>query len=400
MANFLKYADQNGIAVMIDLFDENFMKNAADGSAPNWTRNPWNPSNNNITSAPKSCHKLDSLGNGLPNFYDILNTDGKTLNCLGQIEQNYVLSVVNFVRNTKACGNPGSPVRCKNVIFEAMNEARYDGAWGFPKASFQAWHNKVANWVHTRGGYMVAGNTKGVPGGTYGQPCSSGSYDDSCILKKCVYNSTTPPTVTCSDYTSGSTTWPNYLQAFSTFTDATAPRQDGVDIVTFHAWTWLEGTLGSQGVGDICTTQCSNPPCSRDAEALVFHKPVIFDDDGDGSGASDKALSYLQKWAQQVSGGTNSCGQSKGKLHLYHTKDGTTIEGTTTKKPSACSFRDGSKLDCFAWNALADGITEKLCGTTSGLTNCVSRITYCESPPNTLSNTGCETLNDTAGSQE
>ena len=92
--------------------------------------------------------------------------------------------------------------------------------------------------------------------------------------------------------------------------------------------------------------------------------------------ASDAATS-LQPWAQQVSSG---CSKPKGVLNLYHSKDGTILEGTANSpKPAACSFPDrDTKVDCFGWNALADGVEEKFCGNVAGVTQCSQRATYCE----------------------
>ena len=102
----------------------------------------------------------------------------------------------------------------------------------------------------------------------------------------------------------------------------------------------------------------------------MFHKPVIFDDDGDGSGGpgskdSDKNLTFVQLWVQQVTGtGCGTPAPQKGQFHFYHTKDGTDLDGTA---PNFCRYDDSLKqthVDCFSWNALADGIAEKFCGAT------------------------------------
>ena len=119
LGNLIKYADQNGIAVTISLFDENTMK-----ANDQWPNNPWNPDNNDL-----SCTGW-SNARAFPEFYKICQ-DGSNpcpdtkLTCLGNIEKNYVKSIVQTVKNLNICQD----TRCKNVIFEVMNEALYDEAW-------------------------------------------------------------------------------------------------------------------------------------------------------------------------------------------------------------------------------------------------------------------------------
>lgn len=351
LQNFLKYADRNGIAVKIDLFDENNL-----GSPNNqWANNPWNPSNNNIDSAPANCTLLNNLPKGgLPNLYKIFNANG-SLNCLGKIQKNYVYSVVNFVRRAKACGNGGTS-QCKNVIFQVMNEARFDGTWSnFSTSDFQKWHNQIGLWIRTHGEYLVAANVKGPSSGLYEHPCSTANRDDSCLLANCTATS-------CPPRTFNGTTFPNYFTVFL------SPE---IKITTLHSRSWIEGNT----TGDIC---------AKDQDALGLKKPVIYDNDGDNvlPRKSDLNESFIQKWAQQVSqSGTNSCGRAKGFLHLYDTKDAAVIEpnGTT---PTKCRYDDVLNptpyVDCFAWNALADGVPEKFCGSATGLTACVTRTNYCE----------------------
>jgi len=67
-----------------------------------------------------------------------------TLNCLGNIQKNYVNSVVNEVQ----FGNGGTSF--KNVMFEIMNEAPQSGTWGsVPLNEFVKFHNTVATWIKT-----------------------------------------------------------------------------------------------------------------------------------------------------------------------------------------------------------------------------------------------------------
>ena len=238
--NFLKYADQNGVAVMIDLFDENEMKN---GQKPLWDNNPWNPSHNNLNDAPASCAALDNsntMGDGLPSMYQICSNPStcsdpvkdSQLNCLGKVEKNYVLSIVNHIANqtgAKLCG-ANHNLRCRNVIFEVMNEARYDGAWSnLSTDQFKKWHNTVASWIKRKGQYVIAVNVKGPSSDSDGHPCSSdtSNFDDSCLLAKCTSGGSCPPHHRDKDY-------PNY---FSTFLAAKA------DVLSLHSATWLQEPL-------------------------------------------------------------------------------------------------------------------------------------------------------------
>jgi hypothetical protein len=365
-ASFLRYADQTGTALMVDLFDENNLKNGNSTQPQDWDHNPWNPSHNNLHDPDLgNCTKLDNLnGNfadALPAFYKIFNADG-SFNCLGKIQRKYVQSVVNFSRNAKACGNATDPnqwVPCRNTIFEVMNEARYNASWNtgtqpFSAVDFQRWHNAVAGWVRNAGGALggplVAASVKSNAGA---DDCSTGDLDNSCLFADCTATS-------CSGTN-------NYFKVFTA---------SNINIVSLHAASWLEGITRAGG-GQVCVTGTG----SRAAEARVFRKPVIFDDDGDdsdlsnnGKGDSDSQGRGLQKWAKQVS---STCGYPIGALHLYHTKDGTVTEGTI----SDCRHDDDNKVDCFALNALGDGLkdsaAEKFCGT-SAITNCQAPLDYCE----------------------
>jgi hypothetical protein len=80
----------------------------------------------------------------------------------------------------------------------------------------------------------------------------------------------------------------------------------------------------------------------------------------------------VEHWAEGVGG---TCGKPIGKLHFYHTGDGTFDEGTA---PDDCFYKDGDPIDCYAWNALADGFPTMLCPS-GGCQN--TRINYCENEP-------------------
>jgi hypothetical protein len=114
--------------------------------------------------------------------------------------------------------------------------------------------------------------------------------------------------------------------------------------------------------------------------ALVFQKPVVFDDDGDAwNGPSADNCHSVDDWAKKVA---STCEQSKGKLHFLHFKDGSKLENLSGGQyhPSSCEYSDTDKIDCKSWDAIADGVCEKYCttGTPGKVTACGNRRLYCE----------------------
>lgn len=347
--NLIKYADRNGIAVMIDLFDENTMsKNSW------WLNNPWKDSNNDFTC---------TLSNAFPEFYQIctdkssLNNCDGSLTCIGIREKKYVRSVVSSVKNTKKCG-PNGDTRCRNVLFEVMNEAAFDKDWGISKTDFRLWHDMVAKWVKQTGkGYLVSATVKPTTGD---DACETNSSNDWCLLDNCGSSG-------CSDEGS----YPNIYEAYFA---------DSIDIVSLHYPSWQHY--------DICTSY---------NYAKYISKPVIFDTDGaDSANENDD----IEKWAQNVGYGVpDSCGQTTGKIHFYQSKDGALLRadedpypGLTCPGnddtnndgcyyPSGCFADDAPDVDCEAWNGLADGKPTRFCrtgGAPAEVTPCENRDKYCE----------------------
>jgi hypothetical protein len=337
LKRFIQWADQNGIAVTIDLFDQVFM-------ADQWARNPWNKTNND-----SGCSLLSA---GIPDFYKLKNSNG-TKTCLWNFEKNYVKGVVTTVKNLKVCGASGAGI-CRNVMFEVMNEAQYKQDWTF--SNFKTWHSQIAAWVHSVGGYLVSGDVKGAGGDKF---CDGESYDDSCLLSNCSNTS-------CSDYClnppSCTSNAKNYFDVLTS---------GSIDIVSLHAFTWLEG----DHAGEIC-----GGTYGKDSLALNLGKPVIFDEDGDRSGLSDNDLPTnprthdVQEWTNDVAG----CSHFKGQVNLNHFKDGWDLENDNYG-PNDCNYPDGESVDCNAWWVLADGVPGKYCKSgDSNVTPCQTRILYCE----------------------
>jgi hypothetical protein len=152
----------------------------------------------------------------------------------------------------------------------------------------------------------------------------------------------------------------NFFEAFTA---------SNIDIVSLHYGTW----------GEEDATQVDVDLCNYDEEALKLQKPVIFDDDGGIETDADEGRHNncnVEHWAESAG---NECGVAgnEGKLHYYHTGDGSEDEGTA---PSACSFverENVQEIDCQVWNGLADGFPTKLC-ITGMCTGAWSRINYCE----------------------
>jgi hypothetical protein len=358
LKKFIKQADRNGISIMISLFDENTLT----GSNV-YARNPWHPNNNDLNDTTSNC--LPSTGSDpFPEFYQL-----GTSNCVDDAQEMYVKSVVKFLKhkNLKICGD--GTQRCKNVIVEIMNEAVLDDAWDttFLKGDFKNWHTKVANWVKfgMPGGFMVSASVKGANI----DHCVSGSNSLHCLVDNCTKISCTnvnPP---------GSGDDGSVENPFYVFTGGTA---NPIDIYSAHSGEWaLEDFATPQDL-----TIDEDDICERDSAALIFEKPVIFDDDG--LIGTDPTLGAgrncnIEKWAQGVSNSaTANCGQNTGKLHFYHTKDGVRVEGS---QPTACQFTDDAEIDCQAWNGIADGFPTDFCSV-SGSTCQGTRVQYCENGTN------------------
>jgi hypothetical protein len=340
LENLLRYAEKNGIAVQISLFDENNMS-----GTNNWANNPWNPNRNDMSA---QCDAL-LTSDAFPDFYDIFESDGTTLNCLGQRQRAYVKSVVSTVKNTNICGATGAG-KCRNVIFEVMNEAPYHKDYaGINVNDIKAWHEAVGAWVHAVGGYLVTASVKyNGPQGENPRPCDS-TKSDWCMLNAC------DSTGCASQNGIG-----NYFNVF---------KSANINLVTLHWDTW-EGNI-----------------CSRDDKALVFNKPVVFDDDG-GEGPDRNQNCTVEDWVQWVTDGSaGECGggsQPIGKVSFYHTGDGTTVDPDGT--PNACKYPDSGEVDCDAWLVEAEGVPMKFCGS-SGVQTCDNRVNYCE-------NKGCDDCGD------
>jgi hypothetical protein len=97
--------------------------------------NPWNPANNNLDA--HGCHKLDN--GAFPAFFQIFESDGTTLNCLGLRQKAYVDRVVSVAKNYN------------NVVFEMMNEA----GGSTTNAELKKWHKAVAGWVRAHGSQLT-----------------------------------------------------------------------------------------------------------------------------------------------------------------------------------------------------------------------------------------------------
>lgn len=319
LLNFIKHANENGIAVMISLFDENTLTGHT-----KWGNNPWNPVWNDTT-----CSVSTDPDNALPGFYKI-----NTNSCLRDTQKNYVLSILNTIRNNKVCKNG---TRCKNVIIELMNEAALVS--GTAEADFESWHTKAATWVKGKG-YLTAASVKGE------------GVNEFSNLNACT-----------------STSCPNYYNIFYLKDSTFHPARPYIDIVSLHYGVW------------------ENNICGRDDKALIFGKPVIFDDDGgplSGTGSRNNNRN-LEIWAENVSSGVGppQCNQDTGKLHFYHTGDATELEGAPAPyAPVNCQVNESAAqppvpskfVDCYAWNTLADGLPKMLCGAACEET----RIDYCE----------------------
>lgn len=343
LKNYLRYADQNGIAVQLTLFDENILTGQSD-----WPNNPWNLANNNVTG----CSAWPPAGStsAFPQFYKIC-TDftneascNRTLNCLGLRERAYVLSIGSVIKRADKCGDAGT-TQCRNIIIEIMNEALFNESWtstDLTTTQFKVWHDTVASWIMRRGTHIVAANVK--PTNSKGI-CSGVDPDianDTCRLQDC-------NTSSC----------PNYFNALH------APL---IDLVNLHWGSW---------VGELCTW---------DDDALKFGKPVMFDTDGGCGEKTDpfcspnghprNSDSNLERWAEiNVKSGCNN-DRVKGTLHFYQTGDGTRMQSSS---PTQCVWDDHKWIDCAAWNGIADGEPDKFCG--PDVTDCVTRVDYCENGP-------------------
>ncbi len=358
LKNLIKHADKNGIAVMISLFDENA------SSGQRWGKNPWNPDYGNVAPTCLPTGNSDSL----PDFYRRQNPGGPP-DCVHLAQKKYVIAIRKWMQSAElnVCGSGNE--RCKNVIFEVMNEARLDDSWEdlsspFTKCDFKAWHDKVAKWINGEQTIFMVGAS--VKGGGATDECVTGSMQDHCLLQACTQSN-------CSDVDPpvGSDFVQNF---FEVFTDGTGlcTGSNRISLVSLHYQTW----------GEEDTTQEDVNLCSYDEEAIVFNKPVIFDDDGGIESQANFGRNNncnVEKWAEGVSdpdGTGPSCDRSKGILHFYHTGDGS--EPLTGTAPSACFFDDNDdKIDCQAWNGLADGLPTILCPTSG----CATRVSFCENGP-------------------
>jgi hypothetical protein len=348
--NTIKHANNTGVAVMIHLFDENVSKGNP------WENNPWNPDWNNL---PAGCLPTGENVDSLPLFYE-RGISG----CLKVPQRNYVKSVISFLKSSelKKCQPVinGVSSRCKDIIIEIMNEARLQDEWDFTKAQFESWHNLVGKWIkgQTGIGYMV---TTSVKGKDQFNECGGSRDHDVCMIDAC-------GTSTCSNVNGHE----NFFEAFTA---------SNIDIVSLHYGTW----------GEEDATQIDVDLCNYDEEGLKLQKPVIFDDDGGIENESDEGRHNncnVEHWAESA-GNNCSVSGNVGKIHYYHTGDGSVDEGTG---PGSCEYVESAtqqNIDCNGWNGLADGFPTKLC-ITGMCTGAWSRMNYCENGTNQCKWNNCE----------